>query len=170
MPDRPHNPHLQLPRSALAAEMQAVRRTARAEEARYHLARETLMRTPLETVNQLVQAINTADLAAAVQLYEPDGLLVVQPGQVSRGRAQIQEALGRFVALKARLHSEAQQVLESGDLALYLGRWTLRGMDPTGRPVELGGESTDILRRQSDGRWLVALDNPWGAHLLSSTG
>ncbi len=32
----------------------------------------------------------------------------------------------------------------------------------------MSGESTDVLRRQPDGRWLIALDNPWGVQILSS--
>jgi ketosteroid isomerase-like protein len=57
-------------------------------------------------------------------------------------------------------------VIEAGDLALYLGRWTLRGTDPAGKSVMLGGESADILRRHADGRWLIVIDNPWGAQVL----
>jgi len=30
----------------------------------------------------------------------------------------------------------------------------------------MSGESTDVLRRQEDGRWLIVLDNPWGAQIL----
>ena len=30
----------------------------------------------------------------------------------------------------------------------------------------MGGESSDILRRQRDSRWLIAIDNPWGAQIL----
>ena len=127
------------------------------------------MGTPLETVNQLTRAINAGDVATAVQLYEPDAILVVRPGQVARGWAQLNEALAGFVALRATLTSEAQDVQEAGDLALYLGRWSLRGTAPDGAPVVLGGESTDILRRQKDGRWLIAIDNPWGAQLLGPT-
>jgi len=127
------------------------------------------MGTPLETVNQLTRAINAGDVATAVQLYEPDAILVVRPGQVACGWAQLNEALAGFVALRATLTSEAQDVQEAGDLALYLGRWSLRGTAPDGAPVVLGGESTDILRRQKDGRWLIAIDNPWGTQLLGPT-
>ena len=76
------------------------------------------------------------------------------------------EALGRFVALKPTLRAQAQRVVEAGDIALYMGRWTLQGTDPAGQPVSMGGESTDVLRRQPDGRWLIALDNPWGGRIL----
>ena len=124
------------------------------------------MKTPLETINRLVSAINEGDLTTAIALYEPDAILVAQPGQLARGTSQVREALGGFVAMQATLSSEAQHVLEAGDLAIYLGRWQLRGTDPAGGSVVLGGESTDVLRRQADGRWLIAIDNPWGAQLL----
>jgi uncharacterized protein (TIGR02246 family) len=126
------------------------------------------MKTPLDTVNDLVRAINAGDLAAAVELYEPEAILVAQPGQLARGRTQLREALAGFVAMRATLTSEAQQVLEADNLALYLARWSLRGTDPGCDPVVLRGESTDILRRQADGRWLIVIDDPWGTQLLAS--
>jgi uncharacterized protein (TIGR02246 family) len=121
---------------------------------------------PAKTVAMLVEAINQGDLERAAALYEKDAVLIAQPGQIARGSAQVRNALAGFIALKASLRSEAQQVVEAGDLALYVGRWSLRGTDPAGKPVATSGESSDILRRQKDGRWLIALDNPWGAQIL----
>ncbi|MGQ0643835.1 MAG: YybH family protein [Gemmatimonadaceae bacterium] len=62
------------------------------------------MKTPLDTINRLVSAINAGDLATAVALYEPDAILVVQPGHRARGTSQVREALGSFVAMQATLH------------------------------------------------------------------
>ena len=126
------------------------------------------MAGPSDTVDQLTQAINRGDLEAAVALYEPNAVLVVQPGHLACGTSQLREALAGFIALEPTLRSEVQEVIAAGDLALYAGRWTLRGMDPNGHPVVMSGESSDILRQQRDGRWLIALDNPWGAKILPS--
>jgi ketosteroid isomerase-like protein len=101
-----------------------------------------------------------------VASYESGAVLVAQPGQLARGSAQLREALAGFIALKPVLRSEAQQLIESGDVALYISRWSLAGTDPAGKAVAMGGESTDVLRRQRDGRWLIALDNPWGTQIL----
>lgn len=121
---------------------------------------------PAETVARLAQAINSGDLEAAVALYEKDGVMVVQPGQAVRGTSELRKALAGFIALKPTLRMKTEEVVTAGDLALYVGRWTLEGRDPAGQPVAMGGESSDILRRQEDGRWLIALDNPWGAQIL----
>jgi uncharacterized protein (TIGR02246 family) len=124
------------------------------------------MTTPSDTVTRFIEAVNRGDLDAAVAFYEPDAVLVARPGQLAQGAQQIRAALAGFVQLKAVVRSTAEQVVQSGDIALYIGRWTLHGVDPSGAPVTMGGESSDILRRQRDGRWLIALDNPWGAQLL----
>jgi len=126
----------------------------------------THMTNPRETVDHLIRAINSGDLDAAVALYETGGVMVVQPGSLARGTAELRAALAGFIALKPVLESRAENVVEAGDVALYQSRWKLRGTDPAGQPVDLAGESTDVLRRQEDGRWLIALDNPWGARLL----
>src|SRR5258705_6176461 len=124
------------------------------------------MPKPIETVNALVRAITDGDFERAAANYENGAALMAQPGQLVQGSDQIRAALKGFIALKAVLSSEAQQVIEAGDLALYLSRWSLSGKDPAGNAVQMGGESTDVLRRQPDGRWLIALDNPCGAQIL----
>lgn len=124
------------------------------------------MTTPIEAVNELVHAINEANLERALAAYEDDAILVAQPGVTARGTSQVREALSAFIAIKAQLRSETQQVIQNEDVALYISRWSLSGVDPSGKPINMGGESTDVLRRQPDGRWLIVLDNPWGSQIL----
>jgi uncharacterized protein (TIGR02246 family) len=121
---------------------------------------------PEGSVTRLTDAVNRGDLDAAAALYEPEALLVGQPGSEVRGHARIRETLRGFVGLRPTLTTTATQVLESGDLALYLGRWRLTGIGPDGAQVTMGGESADVLRRQFDGRWLIVVDDPWGTALL----
>ncbi|MBH0193730.1 MAG: hypothetical protein HP492_18560 [Nitrospira sp.] len=91
---------------------------------------------------------------------------VMKPGLVVNGTSGIRQALEGFMALKPTLTIEAQQLVQSGDVAQYCARWSLKGIDPTGTAVILGGRSSSILRRQSDGRWLFLVDNPWGTDIV----
>jgi uncharacterized protein (TIGR02246 family) len=125
---------------------------------------------PERTVARLAEAMNRGDLAAAAALYEPEAALVSRPDQVVRGTQGIREALHGFIALRPTLATSTSRVIESDGLVLYLGRWSLTGVGPDGGVVRMSGESSDVLRRQDDGRWLVALDNPWGAGLLQVSG
>jgi len=125
---------------------------------------------PEATVVKLSEAVNRGDIEAVSGLYEPDAVLVAQPGRLARGRAAIRDAMQGFIALRPTLSTAASQVIESGDVALYLSQWRLSGVAPDGGAVNMGGDSSDVLRRQADGRWLVVLDNPWGTALLSPGG
>lgn len=121
---------------------------------------------PRATVGRLTDAMNRGDIDAAAALYEPDAVLIVQPGAAARGDARIREALQGFIQLRPTLTTSTSHVLDAGDVALYFGRWQLTGIGPDGAPVTMDGESADVLRRHSNGDWLVALDNPWGTAVL----
>lgn len=126
------------------------------------------MKTPTDTVNKLIQAINGGNIDEALALYEPNATMVAQPGKVARGTQQVRDAIAAFIALKPVLRYEEREVFETGEQALYISRWNLRGKDSSGKDVTMSGESTDVLRKQSDGRWLIAIDNPWGVQTLHS--
>lgn len=123
--------------------------------------------TPLDAVTQLVDARNRGSLEEAIALYEPDATLVAQPGVVLSGSKAIRESLMRFAALRPAFESTARQIVESNGIALHCSQWSLRGTDPTGKVVQLAGRTADILRKQPDGNWLIALDNPWGTGILA---
>jgi ketosteroid isomerase-like protein len=123
--------------------------------------------SPLDAVIHFVNAMNLGDLDTALSMYEPGASLVVQPGTVVTGTSALREALAGFAALKPTITTEAYKIMEADGVALYCSRWTMRGTDPAGNPVQLGGRSSDVLRRQPDGNWLIALDNPFGAEILA---
>ena len=122
---------------------------------------------PEEAVHAFFEAFNRGDLEAIVALYEQKATLVAQPGQIAEGHAAIREALNGFLAMKPTLNPEKRALITAGDIALSVIRWTLNGTGPDGAPVCMDGATSDVLRRQADGRWLFVIDNPWGAGVLS---
>lgn len=59
-----------------------------------------------------------------------------------------------------RLVPKAIRIITAGDLARSLASWTLDGTGPDG-PIQMTGTTSDVFRRQPDGSWKVAIDNPW---------
>lgn len=45
-------------------------------------------------------------------------------------------------------------------------QWRLQGTAQDGTAFDLSGRTADVLRRQPDGGWLMAIDNPYGTDLL----
>src|SRR2546430_14265021 len=66
-------------------------------------------KSPNDAVGQLINALNSGNLDAAVSLYEPSAVLVAQPGKVARGTTALREALSAFIALKPALVSRRGQ-------------------------------------------------------------
>ena len=119
--------------------------------------------TPIETVEALFSAINAGDIAGALDLYEQDGVFVAEPGSIARGTEQIKAALEGFAVLKPTMKAKSNDTIKGEDIAINYCAWILIGTDPEGNSVQMEGLSTDVLRRQADGTWLLAIDNPYGA-------
>ncbi len=116
---------------------------------------------PEEIHTLLAAAFNAGDLDAFIDLHEPDAASLVPPdGDLASGTAEIRKAVEPIFALAPRFETEVVGKLEGDGLALLHARWTLEGLDPDGRAVELAGRGTIVSRRQPDGSWRVVLDNP----------
>ena len=117
--------------------------------------------TPLETMILLIDARGRKDMDAALACYEPGATVVVEPGKIARGDAAVKAFTARTMDLPVAFG--AHHVIEAGDVALHLGRWTLS----LPGAQEITGCTTDVLHRQADGRWLLVVDNAWGTGLVT---
>jgi ketosteroid isomerase-like protein len=109
------------------------------------------------------QAFNAHDLDGLTALYEPEAVLVPQPGAVVEGSAAVRESLRWFLDRKGRITLDTKLVLRVGDLTYMSNRWSLTGGTmPDGSPAELGATTAEVARRQPDGSWLYVIDNAWG--------
>jgi uncharacterized protein (TIGR02246 family) len=119
-------------------------------------------RSPEEALRLVGAGLSAGDIDAVMALYEPGATFVPQPGQVATGTEQIRQAFMGFLALKPTMTIESVRVVASGDVALVLSKWGLRGTGPDGEAMTMAGHATDVARRQSDGTWKWIIDNPFG--------
>jgi uncharacterized protein (TIGR02246 family) len=118
--------------------------------------------TPAQVIELFAERLNRGDVEGALALYDADATFAVQPGEVVEGSDAIRAALGSFAALEPRLSGTIEKTLTAGDLALVVNRWSLDGRRPDGETVRMAGVSADVLRRNADGSWKIAIDDPWG--------
>jgi uncharacterized protein (TIGR02246 family) len=104
-------------------------------------------------------AFNRGDTEALLALYAPDAILVVQPGQQVSGKEGVRTVLEGFLSLKVPLTLETLSVVTNDDIALTRGRWALRGTGADGQPLDMGGDTAEIWKRQPDGTWLTIIDD-----------
>jgi uncharacterized protein (TIGR02246 family) len=110
-----------------------------------------------------MQAFNAGDLAGMVALYEPNAAVVSEPGgEVVSGPAALEENLQGYLSQADKIDLQVQRCIRSGDLAILYSGWTMTGQAPDGSEVNRKGQTSDVVRRQDDGNWLLAIDNPFG--------
>jgi uncharacterized protein (TIGR02246 family) len=102
---------------------------------------------------------NDGDLEGLASLYEPDAVLVHEPGQQAVGKAAIRDAFAELLRGNPSLTVNRRSAQQSGDLFLATYDWTITGTGPEGDVLNMGGRGAIVLRRQPDGTWLVVLDN-----------
>lgn len=120
--------------------------------------------TPYEVYELFSEYFNAGTIDLLLTLYTDDAVLLASPGQEARGKNAIREALNGFLAVKGEFQLVTRPtVVESSDTALVMVKWTLKGTSAEGGPVEMAGQTSDVLRRQPEGNWLIVIDNPFGA-------
>jgi uncharacterized protein (TIGR02246 family) len=121
-------------------------------------------RGPVEAHALFQKAFNAGDLQGLMALYEPDAILIPQPGaEPVRGTQAIRSALEGFLALKGKVELDTKHVVQHGDIALLRSAWRVKGTGPDGKPVEMSHGSAEVVRRQPDGSWRCIIDHPFGS-------
>ncbi|MGE0485241.1 MAG: SgcJ/EcaC family oxidoreductase [Gammaproteobacteria bacterium] len=111
---------------------------------------------------QFLRCFRARDLDGLLELYEDEATLVGADGQVASGKSHLREFFTQLLALDVELELVTRYAARCGDIALLSNAWRLTGNDADGRPLERRGQTTEVARRQPNGRWLLIVDHPWG--------
>ncbi|MFJ7255171.1 DUF4440 domain-containing protein [Streptomyces sp. NPDC098085] len=117
---------------------------------------EDVARSPRELAGLFVRHLAAGDLDRLAGLYEPGAVFVPEPGRVLTGAEAVHESLRRYVENGVRISLTLRRVHETGDLALLS---SVAAVDAPGRP-RVTTVTTEVARRQPDGRWLYVVDDP----------
>lgn len=123
------------------------------------------MMTPKEFLDSYVENFNTRNLDSLMDMYETEAHFAIKPGQVINGLKNIRQSLQDFIDMNGNLESKVKGVIQTSNLALVNTEWSFKGTAPDGKPINISGRATDVLRQQSDSTWRVLINNPWGTDL-----
>jgi uncharacterized protein (TIGR02246 family) len=126
--------------------------------------------TIVATVLNMTAAFNEGDISGILCCYEPDAVVMGQPGKPLKGEVALRAMFAEFITMKPCFTYSGHEVVRAGDLALHISPWRMTGAGPDGAPIEQQGLSLAVLRRQEDGRWLMVIDQPYGDALLAGSG
>jgi len=113
-------------------------------------------------ISAYLAAFSTGSATDVDRCYEPGAVLIPRPGTPLAGAAQRIPAHGHLLSFGVPMVVEPRYVYESGDIALLILDWSLKGATSDGRHLDLAGTATDVARRGADGTWRYVIDNPFG--------
>ena len=117
---------------------------------------------PVALDREFERLLNAGDLDGLMTLYETEAALMPMPGSIVVGATGVRAALAGFIAAKPVIKTNGRLVAQTGDLALLANDWTLDVDGPEGKRATMSGSAIEIARQQKDGRWLFAMDMPYG--------
>jgi uncharacterized protein (TIGR02246 family) len=117
---------------------------------------------PGQLMGQLAEFFNAGDLEGLASLYEDGAVFIPEPGTVCSDADGLRAAFQGFLDTKGTLTVGSTSAVVQGDLALTHGHWRLD--IPGGEALE--HTSAEVARRQPDGTWRYAIDNPYGGDIL----
>jgi ketosteroid isomerase-like protein len=118
--------------------------------------------TPEDLLNSQVEEFNKGNTSFLMTLYEKDACFASNSGEVVKDLESIRRTLQDFIDMGVKLKASVKRVLKANNLALLITEWSINGTQPGGKPINLTGKGTVVVRRQSDGAWLMVIENPWG--------
>ncbi|HEX6759710.1 MAG TPA: nuclear transport factor 2 family protein [Propionibacteriaceae bacterium] len=122
------------------------------------------MTTPVNDARELhtswADRFNAQDVDGMLALAETESVFVPQPTVVATGN-DVRGALEQFLAIGLPITMNVRNVYASGDIALVIADWSLKGTGADGSDVDMSGSTADIARR-GPGGWKFVIDNPFG--------
>lgn len=121
----------------------------------------------LNTVESMTDAFNQKDIHGVLSSYETDAAVMFEPEEKISDPAVLRQMFeGAFNLNPTFSYPNGHEVYISNDIALHISPWVMKGSQPDGSKIEQSGLSVAILRKQTNGRWLLVLDNPHGQLLM----
>ncbi|MEV0032578.1 nuclear transport factor 2 family protein [Nocardia sp. NPDC050793] len=115
--------------------------------------------TPEELGPLFMKNLAAGDLEGLVSLYEPEATFVPAPGVVVYGTEAIRDSLRGYIEGGARISLALRKIHTVGDVAVLSSSATATGLAPGGEVLTT--TTTEVVRRQPDGRWLYVVDDPF---------
>jgi ketosteroid isomerase-like protein len=106
--------------------------------------------TPEDLLKYQVQEFNKGNMSFLMTLYEKDACFASQPGQVVTDLKGIRRTIQGFLDIGAKLEAKVKRVLRASNLALLITEWSIKGIEPDGKPINVTGRGTVVLRQQPD--------------------
>lgn len=115
----------------------------------------------------MTDAFVKKDIDGVLATYEDGAIVMFEPQKPVTGKENLRMAFTQFVTMNPIFTYGGHEVYISGDIATHIAPWKMVAHLPDGTKMEQSGLSIAVLRKQTNGNWLMIQDNPNGQFLMN---
>jgi ketosteroid isomerase-like protein len=107
------------------------------------------------------KAAGAKDIEKTVSFYSDDAIVLVPNSPLLKTKEQIRTLWTGMFSIPGfggGWQPTKIEIAKSGDLAYIHGRYEIKEVDPSGKPLTDTGNYLEIWRKQSDGNWKCIVD------------
>lgn len=120
----------------------------------------------MNAISGMTEAFHAKDIEKVMSFYTNDAVIMFEPDNLVKGHEAIRAKFEQAFGINPKFTYSGHDVIVSGDTATHIAPWSMAASLPDGTPVNDNGLSIATLKKQSDGRWLMVIDNPHGSALM----
>ena len=98
------------------------------------------------TIHTNNAAVFAGDMEGILATFEPNGVLMGQPGMSAAGTPALREAFEQFMAINPKITVTSHEIIQAGDIALHSSTWKMSGKTPDGHQMDCQSPSTSARR------------------------
>lgn len=123
-------------------------------------------KTQIGAVAFFRNCLKNRDVKGAIGCFDPEGVYIDRNGKKISGRTEMEKAMEYLCALGPEIKGTEPHFTTIGDLSLWLDEWEMIGETPDGQAIKMNGQTTCMMKTNTEGIWLWLVDNPFGAAVL----
>lgn len=120
------------------------------------------------TIENMTDAFHKGDIKGVMGSYEAQATVVFEPNKPASDMDQIRQMFEGAFQMNPAFAYSGHDVIVTGDIALHIAPWQMKGKAPNGTEIVQSGLSVAVLRQQPDGSWRMVIDNPHGQILMEN--
>ena len=114
----------------------------------------------LSTIQRMTKAFENKDINKVMSCYEHHAVVVFEPESPVSDFNTLREMFTGMSMANPVFKYSGHEVFISGDIATHIAPWTMTAKTPDGTEIKQSGLSVAVLRKQTNGEWLMVIDNP----------
>ncbi|WP_237274433.1 YybH family protein [Tenacibaculum ovolyticum] len=120
----------------------------------------------LNTIKDMTKAFHEKKIDNVMNKYVTGAVVVFEPELPIKDTKEMREKFLNAFNLNPLFTYNGHEVFIYGNTATHIAPWTMNGTTPDGTIISQNGLSVSVLKKQPNGDWLIAFDNPHSQYLM----